>query len=71
VRLYRSRIVQREEGKVFEMAAQDTNPPRLWHAIGAEEALRQLGSDAARGLEAGQIAQRFASYGPNRLPEGA
>jgi RND family efflux transporter MFP subunit len=53
------------------MAAQDTNPPPLWHAIGAEEALRRLGSDAARGLEAGEIAKRFASYGPNRLPEGA
>ena len=53
------------------MAAQDMNQTPIWHAIGAEEALRRLGGDAARGLEASEAARRFASYGPNRLPEGA
>ena len=53
------------------MAAQDTNQTPIWHAIGAEEALRRLGGDAARGLDLREAARRFATYGPNRLPEGA
>ena len=53
------------------MAAEDMNQTPVWHAIGAEEALRRLGGDAARGLEANEAARRLASYGPNRLPEGA
>ena len=53
------------------MAAEDTKQTPAWHAIGAEEALRQLGSDAGRGLDPSEAARRLASYGPNRLPEGA
>jgi calcium-translocating P-type ATPase len=52
------------------MSARDMNQTPIWHAMGAEEALRRLGADAARGLEASEAARRLASYGPNRLPEG-
>jgi magnesium-transporting ATPase (P-type) len=53
------------------MAARDTKHTPPWHAIGAEEALRRLGSDAEKGLVESEAARRLASYGPNRLPEGA
>ncbi len=53
------------------MADQDSKQTRAWHAIGAEEALRRLGSHAGRGLDQGEAARRLASYGPNRLPESA
>jgi magnesium-transporting ATPase (P-type)/multidrug efflux pump subunit AcrA (membrane-fusion protein) len=53
------------------MAALDTKQTPAWHAVSAGEALRQLGSDAGRGLDQGEVARRLASYGPNRLPEGA
>ena len=53
------------------MAARDTNQSPIWHAMGADETLRQLGGDAARGLDAGEAARRIATFGPNRLPEGA
>ena len=38
------------------MAARDTNQSPIWHAMGADETLRQLGGDAARGLDAGEAA---------------
>ena len=53
------------------MAAKDTKQTLTWHAMGADEALRRLAGDAARGLDAGEAARRIATYGPNRLPEGA
>ena len=44
--------------------------PEVWHAVGADEVVSRLGTDPARGLEAGDAAQRLRQYGPNRLPEG-
>ncbi len=40
-----------------------------WHALNAEAALRQTGSDAAQGLDAAGIAAARATQGWNRLPE--
>ncbi|MBK9363609.1 MAG: HAD-IC family P-type ATPase [Rubrivivax sp.] len=42
-----------------------------WHTLAADEALAQLGSDAARGLDAATVQQRRAEHGPNALPEPA
>jgi magnesium-transporting ATPase (P-type) len=41
-----------------------------WHAVTAEEVVKRLGTDPAKGLDAGEAAQRLTKYGPNRLPEG-
>ncbi|MBA4343335.1 MAG: haloacid dehalogenase [Methylibium sp.] len=40
-----------------------------WHALSAEAALRQTGSDAAQGLDAADIAAARSSQGWNTLPE--
>jgi magnesium-transporting ATPase (P-type) len=42
----------------------------LWHALSAQDAARQLATDANSGLAAAEAAQRLARHGPNRLPEG-
>jgi magnesium-transporting ATPase (P-type) len=41
-----------------------------WHAVAADDAVERLVTNPARGLAAGEAAQRLAMYGPNRLPEG-
>jgi len=38
-----------------------------WHALEAGEALKELGSDAHKGLSAEEAARRLAQYGPNEL----
>ena len=38
-----------------------------WHAVDAEHALRQLKSDAARGLAGHEAVRRMAQDGPNRI----
>ncbi|MEW6647523.1 MAG: HAD-IC family P-type ATPase [Pseudomonadota bacterium] len=43
----------------------------VWHQLNPEQALAQLGSDAARGLSADAAAARLAQHGPNRLAEQA
>ncbi len=53
------------------MAAQNLKQTPVWHAIGAEEVLGELGSDVTKGLDQNAAARRLSSYGPNRLPEGA
>ena len=40
-----------------------------WHALPVDEALAQLGTDPARGLDTATAAQRLAAHGPNALPE--
>lgn len=40
-------------------------PSPLWHARSAEEVVRELGSDAHRGLSAAEAAARLARDGPN------
>src|SRR6202040_3015045 len=41
-----------------------------WHAISADEVLKRLATDAGKGLDAAEAANRRQKYGPNRLPEG-
>ena len=41
-----------------------------WHAIAADEVVKQLQTDPAKGLNAGEASQRLTKYGLNRLPEG-
>ncbi len=40
-----------------------------WHTLSPEQALQLCGVDAARGLDAAEVAQRQAEHGPNALPE--
>lgn len=50
-----------------------TSPQRTssaWHAMAADDALRQLGSDRQSGLDAGEVSSRLETFGHNRLPEG-
>ena len=39
----------------------------LWHALDAEEALRELASDRRTGLDEAEVARRLAACGPNEL----
>src|SRR5277367_1715162 len=41
-----------------------------WHAVSADEVVRRLKTDAAKGLDASEASQRLSQYGLNRLPEG-
>jgi magnesium-transporting ATPase (P-type) len=41
-----------------------------WHAVAADEVLRQLNTDLKKGLDTNEVSQRLSKYGPNRLPEG-
>ncbi|UEM03603.1 cation-transporting P-type ATPase [Skermanella rosea] len=43
-----------------------SDAPEAWHAVGAPEALRRLGT-GEQGLSAGEAAARLGRYGPNRL----
>src|SRR5689334_1162867 len=42
----------------------------VWHAVSADEVVRRLNTNAARGLNTSDAAQRLAKFGPNRLPVG-
>lgn len=39
-----------------------------WHAMGIAQAAGRLGTDADRGLDAGEAAARLGRLGPNRMP---
>ena len=41
-----------------------------WHAMTVDEVIRQLNTNATKGLDAGEVASRLQKYGSNRLPEG-
>ena len=41
-----------------------------WHAMTADEVIKQLNTNAKKGLDAGEISSRLQKYGSNRLPEG-
>ena len=41
-----------------------------WHAVTADDVVKRLHTDPAKGLDMGEAAQRLTKYGPNRLPEG-
>src|SRR5262249_6568083 len=42
-----------------------------WHAMATDDVVQRLNTNTERGLEAAEVSQRLAKYGPNRLPEGA
>ena len=41
-----------------------------WHGMAVDEVAKRLTTDAGRGLDAAEAANRLQKYGPNRLPEG-
>jgi Ca2+-transporting ATPase len=41
----------------------------FWHHMDAHDVLREIGTDAARGLDGAEVAQRLAEYGANELIE--
>jgi magnesium-transporting ATPase (P-type) len=41
-----------------------------WYAISADDVVRRLNTNTAKGLDAAEVAERLTKYGPNRLPEG-
>src|SRR5215468_10720560 len=41
-----------------------------WHAISADEVVKRLATDGAKGLDSADAEARQQKYGPNRLPEG-
>src|SRR6516162_8417849 len=47
------------------------NEATAWHAIAADDVVRRLNTNTETGLDAAEIPQRLAKYGPNRLPEAA
>ena len=42
-----------------------------WHALDADDVVRRLNTDAEKGLDAAEVAERLEKYGKNRLPEAA
>ena len=52
------------------MTTTSGNENVVWHAVAADEVVKRLNADPAKGLDASQAAQRLAKYGRNRLPEG-
>ncbi len=50
--------------------ATPANKIMVWHAIAADAVVKQLQTDPAKGLDAGEASQRLTKYGLNRLPEG-
>ena len=47
------------------------NEETAWHALDADDVVRRLHTNAETGLDAAEVPQRLAKYGPNRLPEAA
>lgn len=43
--------------------------PKPWHALGADDAAREIQSDASLGLSAEAVRERLAQFGENALPE--
>ncbi|HLH95916.1 MAG TPA: HAD-IC family P-type ATPase [Xanthobacteraceae bacterium] len=41
-----------------------------WHAISADEVVKQLATNRDKGLSAAEASTRLQQFGPNRLPEG-
>ena len=41
-----------------------------WHALAVDEVVKRIGTETAKGLDAGEASSRLQKYGPNRLPEG-
>ena len=47
------------------------NEATAWHALAVDDVVRRLNANTETGLDAAEIPQRLAKYGPNRLPEAA
>src|SRR6516225_10069504 len=47
------------------------NEATAWHTIAADDVVRRLNTNTETGLDAAEVSQRLAKYGPNRLPEAA
>jgi magnesium-transporting ATPase (P-type) len=48
----------------------DISESTAWHAIAADEVVRQLHSNTQSGLDADEVSRRLERYGRNQLPEG-
>jgi hypothetical protein len=44
-------------------------PSSAWHAMPSCDVVQHLRSDGERGLEAGEVEPRLATWGPNRVAE--
>src|SRR6516165_6650660 len=52
------------------MSANTDSGAATWHAISADEVVKQLATNGEKGLDATEASARLRKYGPNRLPEG-
>ena len=52
------------------MSANTDSGAATWHAISADEVVKQLATNDEKGLDAVEASARLRKYGPNRLPEG-
>jgi len=52
------------------MSANTDSGAATWHAISADEVVKQLATNGEKGLDATEASARLRKCGPNRLPEG-
>ena len=52
------------------VTARSAGSVSAWHAMTADEVVKQLATNTESGLDLGEAASRMEKYGPNRLPEG-
>ena len=52
------------------VTARSAGSVSAWHAMTADEVVKQLATNTESGLDPGEAAIRMQKYGPNRLPEG-
>ena len=52
------------------VTARSAGSVSAWHAMTADEVVKQLATNTESGLDLGEAVSRMEKYGPNRLPEG-
>jgi magnesium-transporting ATPase (P-type) len=52
------------------VTAKSSGSISAWHAMTADEVVKQLATNTESGLDLGEAVSRVQKYGPNRLPEG-
>ena len=52
------------------VTARSSGSVSAWHAMTADEVVKQLATNTESGLDLGEAVSRVQKYGPNRLPEG-
>ena len=52
------------------VTARSAGSVSAWHAMTADEVVKQLATNTESGLDLGEAANRTKKYGPNQLPEG-